>query len=87
MRRIAPFEVFSAGSECFIAGIALTLALRAGPWTRSDLASLIAAVVLVMDGGARLRAIYLATRSDGRSDPALQGPNVANGERGGIARV
>lgn len=68
MRRIVPFDVFQAGGECFIAGIALTLALQSGPWTRSDVGFLIVALALVLDGSLRLRALYRATGSVGHSD-------------------
>ena len=60
-----PFHVIFAAVCCFLAGVALTLALEPGPWTRADTFFLVVAAALLLTGSMTLRGLYRSQRAAG----------------------
>ena len=71
MRHYQAFDVFFAGATCFIAGIAVTLAMRSGPWTRGDTAEAATAAILLGHAAMTLRGLYRAQVDPPRSSPRM----------------
>ena len=71
MRHYRPFDVFLAGAGCFIAGIAMTMAFRSGPWTRTDIGMVALAVLLLFHAASTLRGLYRSQVDPPRSAPHM----------------